>query len=96
MSDHESFLTYHNEAAEAYELLREDVARLALAGPLAADDILSLVFRRLTSERPAYFAEMIDNAGSDLVGRVATDAATLRLMFASLIGLSPLSGLPRP
>lgn len=95
MSDHESFLPWQNDAAEAYERLRDDVAGLAAAGALAADDILSLVFRRLTSERPAYFGQMIDEAGGELVVRKATDPATLRLLFNSLIGQSPISGLPR-
>lgn len=95
MSERQTMLPCQNEAAEAYELLREDVARLAHAGPLAADDILSLAFRRLTSERPAYFARIIDEAGGDLVGRQASDPATLRLLFGSLIGMSPVSGLPK-
>jgi hypothetical protein len=95
MSNHENFLPRQNESADAYQRLRDDVAGLAAAGSIAADDILSLVFRRLTSERPAYFGQMIDDAAGELVIRKSTDPATLRLLFNSLIGQSPLSGLSR-
>jgi hypothetical protein len=94
MSDHESFLPWQNDAAEAYERLRDVIAGLAAAASLAADDILALVFRRLTSERPDYFGNMIDEAGGELAVRKTTDPVTLRLLFNSLIGQSPVSGLP--
>lgn len=78
----------------AYAQLRDDIQGVISSNPeTAADSVLSLVFDRLVSARPAYFKAVLDQWGADLVDRDIRDASTFRLLFSAVIGQSPVNGV---
>jgi hypothetical protein len=83
------------EIGTAYRQLRAEIeALIASNSENAADSVLSLVFDRLVTDRPAYFRDVLDKWGSSLVDRDIRDSATFRLLFGAVIGQSPLNGTP--
>jgi hypothetical protein len=95
MTDMSADTDLATEIAKAYRQLRADIeAIISSNSENAGDAVLSLVFDRLASDRPAYFKDVLDRWGADLVDRDIRDPATFRLLFGVVLGQSPLNRVP--